>query len=173
MGMPHLHLTPVTRSVSDHGMRPSTAGAALSKPPGEKMTGRYYQVATQDPAAAAAAATAAAAAAAEAKAAEPADKDVLAELEQHVAAAPKDEERWLLFALQHIDFGAMESLQGMPCASPPPFPLPRPARVVLPDPFFPGLSPPRHDARMCQSWPVCLTRQAVMRGGVSLFVLSV
>ncbi len=86
------------------------------------MTGRYYQVAnheapTSAAAALAAVSAAAAAATAEPRVAEPAARDtqrsaLLAEFEQRVAADPGNEELWLLFALQHIDFGAVESMQG-------------------------------------------------------------
>ena len=89
--------------------------AALSKA-GDKLTGRYYQAsgldATQASASAAAAATTASNAA-DARAAVEAERAArLAELERKVAADPGNEELWLLFALQHIDFGAIESMQG-------------------------------------------------------------
>lgn len=74
------------------------------------MTGRYWQVADHD--------APTPAAAAEAKSGEPAASEahrssVLAEYEQRVAADRGNEELWLLFALQHIDFGAVESMKGM------------------------------------------------------------
>ena len=85
-----------------------SSALALATRPGDKMTGRYYQGTHQ-----------------EAKAplqskADPrvsdADKEreqLLAGLEQRVAAEPHSEELWVLFALQHIDFGAVGSLKGM------------------------------------------------------------
>lgn len=97
-------------------MRSSASSTAQIKA-GDKLTGRYYQA--SGPAAVQAAALAAAATAsnaAEAKSAHDEAKRLgrLAELERRVAANPANEEPWLLFALQHIDFGAVESMQGMP-----------------------------------------------------------
>ena len=102
-------------SLSEHSMRCSPGSTAQIKP-GDKLTGRYYQA--SGPAALQAAATAAAAIssnAAEAKSAQDEAERLgrLAELERKVAANPADEELWLLFALQHIDFGAVESMQGV------------------------------------------------------------
>ena len=82
------------------------------------MAGRYFQLASHEasdsPTAAAAAATAvAASAAAEVAASDEQQSALLAEYEQKVAAEPENEEAWLLFALQHIDFGAVNSMQGM------------------------------------------------------------
>lgn len=93
------------------------------------MTGRYYQVATQDnpdsPAAAAAAGAASAVAggnaAPEIKDAEGLDagnnqrKAVLKELEQQTLADPGNQDVWLQYALQQIDYGAVDSMQGMLC----------------------------------------------------------
>ncbi len=119
-------------SLQDHAARPA---AAVSKP-GDKMTGRYYQVATQDnlhPTAAAAAAEAAspaveAAAAAAAGDVAPDAKDVegpeagndqrnavLKELEQQTLADPGNQDVWLQYALAQIDYGAVDSMQGMLC----------------------------------------------------------
>ena len=125
-------------SLHDHAARPA---AAVSKP-GDKMTGRYYQVATQDnadsPAAAAAmeaaaAAEEAAAAAEEAAAAaagnaapelkdvegpEPGNnqrKAVLKELEEQTVADPGNQDVWLQYALEQIDYAAVDSMHGMLC----------------------------------------------------------
>lgn len=106
-------------SLSEYSVRSSASSTAQIKP-GDKLTGRYYQA--SGPAAVQAAATAAATAAAatasnaaEAKNANEAERlGRLAELERKVAANPANEELWLLFALQHIDFGAVESMQGVP-----------------------------------------------------------
>lgn len=76
--------------------------------PGDKMTGRYYQGTHQE-----------AKAPLQSKSdhrVSDADKEreqLLADLEQKVAAEPHNEELWVLFALQHIDFGAVGSLKGM------------------------------------------------------------
>ena len=102
-------------SLSEYSVQ-SSAGSTAQIKPGDKLTGRYYQA--SGPAAVQAAATAAAVAtsnAAEAKNAQEAERlERLAELERKVAANPANEELWLLFALQHIDFGAVESMQGVP-----------------------------------------------------------
>ncbi len=127
-------------SLQDHAARPA---AAVSKP-GDKMTGRYYQVATQDnpdsPAAAAVAEAAAAAAVAEAapaavetaaaaagdaapeakdaegpKAGNDQRKAVLKELEEQTLADPGNQDVWLQYALEQIDYGAVDSMQGMLC----------------------------------------------------------
>jgi len=119
--------------LQDHAARPA---AAVSKP-GDKMTGRYYQVATQDnpdsPAAAAAAVAEAASAAVEAAAAAGGDaapgvkdvegpdagsdqrKAVLKELEDQTLADPGNQDVWLQYALEQIDYGAVDSMQGMLC----------------------------------------------------------
>ena len=93
-------------STGDPVTRSSTAGVK----PADRMTGRYWQVVDHD--------APTPAAAAEAKPGELATNEVhrssvLAEYEQRVAADPGNEELWLLFALQHIDFGAVESMKGM------------------------------------------------------------
>ena len=118
-------------SLHDHAARPA---AAVSKP-GDKMTGRYYQVATQDnpdsPAAAAAMEAAAAAAASSAAAAgnaapelkvvegpEPGNnqrKAVLKELEEQTVADPGNQDVWLQYALEQIDYAAVDSMHGMLC----------------------------------------------------------
>ena len=103
-------------SLSEYSVRSSASGTAQVKP-GDKLTGRYYQA--SGPAAVQAAAIAAAATASNAAESKSAHDEVerlgrLAELERTVAANPANEELWLLFALQHIDFGAVESMQGMP-----------------------------------------------------------
>lgn len=108
-------------SLHDYAARPA---AAVSKP-GDKMTGRYYQLATHNNAdsPAATAATEAAAAAAgdaapEVKDAEgpEADNDqrraVLKELEQQTVANPGNQDVWLQYALEQIDYGAVDSMQG-------------------------------------------------------------
>ena len=93
-------------------MRSSAPNTAQSK--ADKLTGRYYQPSGHD---ASQAAAAAAANAAGAKAAIDAERTArLAELQRRVAADPGREELWLLFALQHIDFGAVESMQGKSAA---------------------------------------------------------
>lgn len=102
----------------------SVANSSAQIKPGDKLTGRYYQA--SGPGALQAAAAAAAAtmsnSAAEAKNAHEAERTArLADLERRVAANPGNEELWLLFALQHIDFGAVESMQGEPCPSTPRF----------------------------------------------------
>ncbi|KAL0033603.1 hypothetical protein WJX79_007018 [Trebouxia sp. C0005] len=110
-----------TGSLHDYAARPA---AAVSKP-GDKMTGRYYQLATHNNAdsPAATAATEAAAAAAgdaapEVKDAEgpEADNDqrraVLKELEQQTVANPGNQDVWLQYALEQIDYGAVDSMQG-------------------------------------------------------------
>lgn len=102
-------------SIPDYAVRSAEPHTAQTK--ADKLTGRYYQAsglewqdATQ---AAAAAAAATAASAADAKAAVEAERTArLAEREGIVAADPGNEQLWLLFALQHIDFGAVESMQG-------------------------------------------------------------
>lgn len=40
-------------------------------------------------------------------------EQLLAALKQKVAEQPDNEELWVLNALQHVDFGAMQSLKGM------------------------------------------------------------
>lgn len=101
--------------LSDYSVQSPASSAAQTKP-GDRLTGRYYQA--SGPAAvqaAAAAASNAASNAAEAKNAHMAVRaGQLAELESKVAADPGNEELWLLFALQHIDLGAVESMQGEP-----------------------------------------------------------
>ena len=95
--------------LSDYPVQSSPNGTSQTKP-GDRLTGRYYQA--SGPAAVQAAA-AAASNAAEAKNAHVTERaGRLAELEQKVAADPGNEELWLLFALQHIDLGAVESMQG-------------------------------------------------------------
>jgi hypothetical protein len=114
--------------LQDHAARPA---AAVSKP-GDKMTGRYYQVATQDnPDTPAASAVEAARAAVEAAAAAAGDaapevKDaegsgagndqrtaVLKELEEQTLANPGNQDVWLQYALKQINYGAVDSMQGM------------------------------------------------------------
>lgn len=102
-------------SLSDYSVRSSASSTAQTKP-GDKLTGRYYQA--SGPAALQAAATAAAATASNAAEAKNAHSEAerlgrLAELERRVASDLANEELWLLFALQHIDFGAVESTQGV------------------------------------------------------------
>lgn len=105
--------------LSDYSVRSPTNGTAQIKP-GDKLTGRYYQASGPGVMQAAAAAAAATVSnnAAEAKNAQVAERaGQLAQLERRVAANPGNEELWLLFALQHIDFGAVESMQGELCPS--------------------------------------------------------
>lgn len=99
-------------SIPDYTVRSAEPHTAQTK--ADKLTGRYYQASGQDATqAAAAAAAATAASAADAKAAVEAERTArLAEREGIVAADPGNEQLWLLFALQHIDFGAVESMQG-------------------------------------------------------------
>lgn len=105
--------------LSDYSVQSSATGTVQLKP-GDRLTGRYYQASGTAAGQAAAAAAAAAASnaasnAAEAKNAQAAERaGRLADLEQMVAADPGNEELWLLFALQHIDLGAVESMQGEP-----------------------------------------------------------
>ena len=74
------------------------------------MTGRYYQDSSQD-------SKVPTHSRAEAKSVTAdADKErdqLLASLEQQVAKEPSNEELWVLFALQHVDFGAVNSLKGV------------------------------------------------------------
>ena len=100
-------------SISEYSVQSSASSTAQIKP-GDKLTGRYYQASGQAAVQAAAAAAAATASnAAEASNAHEAERSGrLADLERRVAANPGNEELWLLFALQHIDFGAVESMQG-------------------------------------------------------------
>ena len=98
-------------------MRSSASSTAQIKP-GDKLTGRYYQASGPGALQAAAAAATVSNNAAEAPSAHKAERvGRLADLERNVAANPRIEELWLLFALQHIDFGAVESMQGEPCSS--------------------------------------------------------
>lgn len=104
----------------DNAQRAS--GVALLKP-GDKMAGRYYQVADQGASAAAAvvaSAPAPAPAAGPASEAYHAEEDiggnhrtaVLNQYEKQVQAEPDNQELWVLYALEHINFGAVESMQG-------------------------------------------------------------
>ena len=82
------------------------------------MAGRYFQLAgheASDSPTAAATAVAAAPKAAGTAASDEQRSALLIEYEQHVAAEPENEEAWLLFALQHIDFGVVDSMQGKQC----------------------------------------------------------
>lgn len=103
--------------LSDYSVQPPASSAAQTKP-GDRLTGRYYQASGPAAVQAAAAAAAAAASNAASNAAEAKNAHMavragrLAELESKVAADPGNEELWLLFALQHIDLGAVESMQG-------------------------------------------------------------
>ena len=45
--------------------------------------------------------------------AEPEHEQLLAALKQKVAEQPDNEELWVLYALQHVNFGAVQSLKGM------------------------------------------------------------
>lgn len=100
---------PPCRSCYVAGVSASDSSALASATrPGDKMTGRYYQCPNQDT-------KASVHSKAEARASD-ADKEreqLLASFEQKVAAEPHNEELWMLFALQHIDFGAVNSLKGM------------------------------------------------------------
>ena len=99
----------------DHAARPA---AAPSKP-GDKMIGRYYQVETQDnpDSPAAAAAAAGGNAAPEIKDAEGLEagndqrKAVLKELEQQTLADPGNQDVWLQYALEQIDYGPVDSMK--------------------------------------------------------------
>lgn len=103
----------------DHAQR--STGVALPKP-GDKMAGRYYQVADHGASAAAAvvasASAPAAALAIEGNHVEDAISNqraaVLNQYEKQVQAEPDNQELWVLYALEHIDFGAVESMQGGP-----------------------------------------------------------
>ena len=77
--------------------------------PGDKMTGRYFQQTEQPGKAVAVHKPEAKTAASEAQA----ERDqALAALEQAVAKDPSNDELWVLLALHHIDFGAVDSLKG-------------------------------------------------------------
>ena len=88
------------------------------------MVGRYYQVADHGASASAAASVVASAlvAASPASEADRAEEDVggtqrtavLNQYEKQVQAEPDNQELWVLYALEHIDFGAVESMQGGP-----------------------------------------------------------
>lgn len=99
-------------SPSDQASRQSTVAQPK---PADKMAGRYFQLASHeasDSPTAAATAVAAAPKAAETAASDEQRSALLTEYEQQVAAEPENEEAWLLFALQHIDFGVVDSMQG-------------------------------------------------------------
>lgn len=105
---------PPAGCITDYSVR-SAANSTAQIKPGDKVTGRYYQASGPSALQAAAAAAAVSNSAAEAKNAHEAERlGRLSDLERRVAANPGNEELWLLFALQHIDFGAVESMQGEP-----------------------------------------------------------
>lgn len=91
------------------GNQASEGGATVSIKPGDRMTGRYFQQPDQPAKAAAVQKAEAKTAPSEAQAEQ---EQALASLEQAVAKDPSNDELWVLLALQHIDFGAVESLKG-------------------------------------------------------------
>ena len=102
---------PGNKSCQDCCTAGVVADSALTGPgkPGDRMTGRYYQ----DPSLSS---KASAQSKAEAKApsadAEQEREQLLAAFEKKVADQPDNEELWVLYALQHVDFGAVQSLKG-------------------------------------------------------------